>query len=603
MRLIACFEPKGGAERSLREALGQGRQPGPPEQRSVFAFHLGEPRPDLGWATHSDGSTAIVDGEVFALPDGSAPASATAAAAAILNLYRLQGDKFLSQLNSAAAITVWDAAARRLLIARDRGGTGLCYVMERNGALFWASDMPTLVASDPRSALDLFAVDSLLAGGFAPAPWTSLAHIRKIPAAHKLVTDGGSPELQRYWWPKTGPKQSWNARRQADLDKLLENSVRRRLPDGERSAMLLSGGVDSMLMLAYLTRRCGATIEAFTYRYDEYDGVFNEGARARRAAEYCGVRHREILVRPRDLAETLDRILVDHNGPMSYAVHTSQMREIAASGFKLLFGGHAADSFFYSRVEEIGLRLRRWPKPVPALVGLVGTAMRGWNADAARRLDYAARVAQTGLTWRFHSPLTSESRRSRLYADPNHMRGGRESAMALYAPAVERFESWSECDHVPMVMQRFYTPENALHWMQSFARANGMIARCPYTDVDLVNYFYSLRRAGGKKDELRAVAATMLPQELATAPKLGQTLPLAQWFRGPLAQFVRERLAPDQIDAVGFFEPKAVQELVDRHFAGENHAWTIWLLINIVSWNRIVRDLAGTRRIRSVAAE
>jgi asparagine synthase (glutamine-hydrolysing) len=603
MRLLACFDPNGGASRLLADALGDGGSLHLIDPASAFAFHIEPGRRDLGWAVHPDGSTAVVDGEVFGLPDGGVPSNATAAAARILKLYRAQRDQFLFHVNCAATITVWDATRRRLMIARDRGGLGLCYFMERNGALLWASDMPTLIAIDPRSALDGFAIDALLAGGFVPAPWTSLAHIRKIPAAHTLVADGQKTVLERYWWPKRGPKRSWDEGGQKVLDRLLEQAVRRRLPDGQRSAMLLSGGIDSMLMLAYLTRRCGAAVDAFTYRYDEYEGVFNEGERARRAAEFCGVRHREILVRPRDVADSLDRILVDHNGPMSYAVHTSQMRDIAAGGYELLFGGHAADSFFFSRSEEHGLRLRRWPGPVASLAGLAGMAVRGLNPDMGRRLEYAARVAQTGLTWRFHSPLTSEALRAKIYGDRQRVHRAREAVMALYAPELERFEDWPECDRVPLVTQRFYTPEGTLHWTQSFARASGMAARCPYSDNDLLDHFYSLQRAGGKKDELRAVARTMLPQDLASAPKVGQTLPLAQWFRGPLADFLQERLASDERVSIGLFEPEAVRNVVDRHMAGENHAWTIWLLINIVAWSQVVRNAAGAKLIRSSAAE
>jgi asparagine synthase (glutamine-hydrolysing) len=315
------------------------------------------------------------------------------------------------------------------------------------------------------------------------------------------------------------------------------------------------------------------------------------------------VPHREIVVRPQDFARMLDRILWDHHGPMSYAAHTSQMQEIAASGAELLFGGHAADSSFYSRSEEHGVRLRRRAKPAAALVALAGAAMRGLKPDLGRRLGYAARVAQTGLTWRFHSPLTPEPLRSKLYAEPTLMRSSHQAAAALYAAELEDIEQRPECDHIPLVMQRFYTPENALHWIQSFARAHGMVARCPYSDTGLLDHFYSLSRAGGKKDELRAVARKMLPPELAFAPKLGQTMPLAQWFRGPLSAFIQERLDPDDVHSVGLFRPDQVQSVVRSHLAGENRTWPIWLLINIVQWHRLVRSVAGTRIVLGAAAE
>jgi asparagine synthase (glutamine-hydrolysing) len=573
------------------------------DRRSSFAFHVNGNRRDLGWAEDADGNVVIVDGEVFELPGSSTPVSAKLAAKRVLDLYRKDRADLLASVNCAAAISIWDERKRRLLIARDRGGLGLCYFMERHGALFWSSDMRTLIAADPRSELDHFAIDNLLAGGFVPAPRTCVAHIRKIPAAHMLVADGQGTTLQRYWWPSAEAKRPRGAHSVETLDLLLERAVRRRLPDGQKAAMLLSGGVDSMLLLAYLTRRCGAPLESFTFRYEGYEGVFNEGARARRAAEFCGVPHHEVLVRPHDLARMLDQILWDHHGPMSYAAHTSQLQEIAASGSKLLFGGHAADSFFFSRSEEHGVRLRRQAKPAAALLGLAGAALRRLKPDLARRMAYAARVAQTGLTWRFHSPLTPEPLRSELYAEPALLRNSQRAASALYAAELHDIEQRPECDHIPLVMQRFYTPENALHWIQSFARAHGMVARCPYSDNGLLDHFYSLSRGGGKKDELRAVARRLLPPELASAPKLGQTMPLGQWFRGPLSEFVQERLDPEEIRSVGLFRPHQVQNMVGRHLAGENCTWPIWLLINIVHWHKLVRSVAGTRIMLGAAAE
>ncbi len=596
MRVLGCLHGlgRGSDARALMDCAAASA---PTARRigaedSPLCVLIDEARPDVGWAEAPDGSLVVVDGEVYELPGGLRPETSMAAARMLLDLFTHRGRSILPEINSGAAVALWDAGSRRLYLGVDRGGLGQCYVMERKDALFWASDILTLVELDDRTTLDPAAVDQMLAGGFVPMPWTILDHIRKLPPSHSLEAGAGAARMDRYWLPGPGAKRELPGEEaREELDRLLLQAVRRRLPKRQKIAMLLSGGVDSGLLLAYLTRRCGIAAEAYTFRYENYEGVFNEGDRARRVAEACGAPHHEILYRPSDLADQLERILIDHQGPISVGVHTAMVGPIAAAGAEALFGGHGADSYFYSRSERVGLALSTWPRVAAGALGRSAAALRPFHPRLAYNMSYAAFVARTGLTWRFMSPITPEPVRAALYLREEMLARGTVALAALCDPLVARFAEFPVSDRIPLVAQQFST---APHWTQSFARGRGMAARCPYMDNDLMEFLYSQPRPPEKKSELRALAVGLLGPDSAAVPKLGQTLPMRDWLRGPLVGLLRDRLTPESIGSLALFRAEAVRRLMERHISGAgDHHWTLWVLLGLVEFQRIVRSRAG----------
>ena len=549
--------------------------------------------PAISIASDGEGF-AVLDGEVSAIGplSGGSGWGPEGPARTVLELYRRKGTVALRDLNGTASVAIWDAREERLLLARDRVGLSLCYWMERNGALVWSSELVELLRSDDRTELDLDAIDLFVASGFVSAPWTTLKHIRKLPSAHVLIADRRGIRIERYWRQTGQPKLRLKpAEAEAALSEKLWRAHRRQLPlGGEPSAALLSGGVDSMLMVAALAK-LGCRPESFTYRYKEYEGKFNESERACRAALAAGVPHCEMPVGPADISQNLDTILLQHQGPLTYGAHTAILRAVSQSGAKILYTGQGNGG--PSQLERAGLLLGRVPLPHAPLARMLDELGSGlgseWLGDAA----YLLRVAATGLSWRTHAPLTSDSQRRSLYAEPERLRTALAARAALFRSVVDEFEGESGVDRFCGAMQRLYTADGTLHWTVSFARAHALLPRCPYYDAELVDFMYRLPRQLDKRD-IRAFAATLLPAELAYAPKLGQTIPIGLWFRGSLAPWLRECLDSNRIAAAGLFRPDAVQSLFYRHLAGlGEHGWTLWIIATLTAWQEIVNREAG----------
>lgn len=536
---------------------------------------------------------AVVDGDLFEpRPLGAANSAATL----VLDLFRRYGVEALDRLESNAFIAVWDARAARLILARDRFGMGMGYWMEQGKALLWSSELTTLLRCDPRVELDTGAVDQFLADGRVAAPWTTLQHIHKLPSAHLLQADGAGISIRRYW------RQDGRARLKVGREerlRLLEDALlaahRRQISPGGSAAALLSGGVDSTLMVALLAK-LGCATETFTYRYTHYQGPFNEGPPAARAAAWIGLRHHEMPVGPQDIADRFEHILWQHQGPLTYGLHTAVLSAIARQEAQVLYSGQGNGGLSWT--EQIGLALSRVPglrRPL-AQIGRL-PFFRGPVAD----LGYIGRVADTRLSWRFHSPLTGPQLRSALYVRPELLEDAVAARQKLFASVIDEFSDQTADNAFCASIQRLATADSSLQWTTSFARANGLLGRCPYYDRDLIDLMYKLPRERDKQD-LREIAAKYLPHDLAFAPKIGQTIPISLWFRGPLADWLGGLLEHGRVSNSGMFRPDVVHHLYTAHLAGKgSHGWTLWCIAALVGWQEMIRREAGRYTGRAVA--
>jgi asparagine synthase (glutamine-hydrolysing) len=587
------LNPREGIELSRQHSSADGQ----------VAVRFEGDRRDLSFAADESGFV-LLDGEIYAIEGKEIdPASGEKAARAVLDLYRRNGLVALRMIECSAAITIWDESARKLIVARDRFGLAPCYWMESRGAFLWSSDLITLLRLDPRTELDLSAIDLFLTSGFITAPWTSLKHIRKIPAAHCLIVTDDGVRLQRYWRQTGQPKLKLAPAEIRDrIEDLLLKGYSRRLPGQRPSAVLLSGGIDSMLLAALLTH-LGARPETFTFRYTQYEGRFNEGATAARAASQCGLSHREIPVRPEDVAGNFERILLQHQGPLSYGTHTAILGTVAATGAEIVYSGQGNAWLSPSRPERLGLALGRLGLPYQSLARVLERTGGFSTRTLPRIAAYTLRVAGSGLNWRFHEPLTGHELRRALYQSPGLANAGLSARQALFEAVLREYDEGDPVDRLCSALQRLYTADATLHWMISFSRAHGLLPRCPYFDTQLNEFMYRVHRGLGKC-EIRDVASRFLPADLAYAPSVGQTIPLGVWFRGPLSGWLGERLDANLIEDAGLFRPNEVRALYERHVARVgDHGWTLWLLAVLTAWQSIVRREAGRALgVRTAAA-
>ncbi|MGH6949041.1 MAG: asparagine synthetase B family protein [Kiloniellales bacterium] len=605
VRVAGIYAPAAGVASRFIELTRDGLDAATQRHARILAFPETDPVvaaiiresacPRVQWASIGDGSFAIVDGEVFVRPEGVQTDFGLGDndASALLQAYLRDGEAAVAQFDAAASMAIWDAGRKRFLVFRDRFGIVPVYYTERLGGILWADDVATLLRAGVAARVNLPALDFFLADGFVPAPWSFVEQIKKIPPAHVLSCESdGTSTLRRYWRPKGRPKVELSVEETtAQLRQSFQAALRRRYSPNLANGVLLSGGVDSKLIVAGLRRLLDVACETFTFRYTDYEGKLNELEPARRVAEHFATRHHEIEYRPSDVVDNLDWMVRSYGEPFTWGLHSWLLRDVVDAGVAVLFNGAGPDGWYLSDTNVQGLRFARLPAPLKLLGRVATPLLRGRMGEL---LESVIWCGQTGLPARCSSMITPDEMRTNLYRNARSMAEFRRAKHRLLERAAEAYAEESERDRICFLHRQFVNAEGTLHWNHWWARAHALSIRFPYFDNDLLDFAMRLPRQSRNKEEIRRLAATLMPREMAYSPKIAQAPPIGHWLRGPLRDFLRDQLAPARLHRQGLFDPAAVHRLVQAHLGGKpGRGMTLWAIITVTAW----MDLASRRQL------
>jgi asparagine synthase (glutamine-hydrolysing) len=518
----------------------------------------------------------------------------------IVHLYEEAGDGFAARLNGMFAIALHDRQRRRVLLVRDQIGIKPLFVARLDRHLVFGSEIKSLLASGlvPRE-LDLDALAEFVTWEYVPAPATLFKAVRKLEPGHLLAIDleGGSIDERCYWdlppaaeGADGGDEGAWVER----MDGLLHGAVQRQLVSDVPLGALLSGGVDSSMVVA------GMGEGALTFSIGFDDPSYDEVPHARRVAEHLGVRHEVEVVHP-DVRELFDHLMHFMDDPIAdvsifptFLVSRLARRHVTVAlsgdGGDELFGGYDGyvaqaaaaryarlPGFFRERVVQP--TLARIP-PQPQKKGLInkakrfveGAAMNAGLGHARWRLfaDQALRASlfTPEAAAAFHHP--PEAHVERLYAAA----AGRDSVdTSLYVD----FKS--------------YLVDNCLVKSDRMSMACSLELRVPFLDIDVVEAAFAMpspfKLQGGRtKPLLKKVAARHVPRESVYRTKQGFSIPMKNWLKAELRPLLDDLVSKDSLED-GLFQPATIRRLIDEHVANcANHAHILWTLIVFREWRR-----------------
>jgi asparagine synthase (glutamine-hydrolysing) len=505
----------------------------------------------------------------------------------LLHLYEEHGDGFAERLRGMFAVAIWDARRRRIVLARDRFGIKPLYYRAADGALSFASELRAL----PRGEIDLDALEAFLAFSSIPAPLTIFREIRKLPAGHLLSWEDGRLELRRYARPApaTEVRDEEEAELVEELRSRLRDSVRAHLVSDVPVGVLLSGGVDSALLAALAAEESSEPLRTFSIGFEER--TFDELADARRVAELYSTQHRELVLRPDAalllpaLAEAFDEPFAD-----SSALPTYLVSQLAADDVKVALSGEGGDELFGGYYTYAADLLAARYGGLARLAAPVVERLPSSNARAS--FDYRAkrfvRAAHLPPLERHHGwkEIFSADAREELTG----RRSGFDPVELLRARYLET-EGAEELARLQDVDLGVYLVDDLLVKTDRASMAHSLEARVPYLDTVVTNLALALPtrhkvRGLSKKVLLRKAAAPLLPREIVHGKKRGFSIPAAAWLRGELEPFARETLSPAVLRRQGFFEPRAVERLLDDHVAGrEDLSRQLWNLLAFTLWH------------------
>src|SRR5207302_2275639 len=262
------------------------------------------------------------------------------------HLYEESGPRFVERLHGMFAIALWDAGRERLVLARDRlGKKPLLWARLPDGTLAFASELKALLRLPQLSReIDLDAVDSYLALQYVPGDRTALHGIHKLAPGHVLVAEGGTERIERYWHPRPAEPSEhegeWLERVRAGV----AAAVRRRLVADVPLGALLSGGIDSSIVVSAMAQASPDPVRTFTVGFP--DPRYDERTYARAVAERWGTTHEEVEIDPRP--ELLERLALAFDEPFGdeAALPTLLVCEATRRHVKVALVGDGGDEVF-----------------------------------------------------------------------------------------------------------------------------------------------------------------------------------------------------------------------------------------------------------------
>lgn len=606
----------GGAGGRLPQGVAQVRF-GSSDVSGVLAWRQDQ-FPPVGFASAPDGSFALVDGEVYAGTDRvlakglkeATEADEADEAGAILALWQRRGTPGLAAVDMAAGVVVWDARAQALTVLRDAVGHVPVYHARLGDHALVASDLPALLRAGIAPRVRPAALDAYLASGYVPSPWTLVHDVARVPPGHGVTIDGSGTAAPRCYG--TAGAATGTARTGGDvvdaLRRLLPAAVARRQARGRSLGLLLSGGVDSQILAGLAAQSSPERVTTFTFRYGGYDGPLNEEGRAARCAAHFGLRHEVLAVEPARIADRLPGLLAAFGEPFTYGLHSAFLDSVADLGVRELLAGTGADGWYLGWQERNALRaqslhpvvrhgLARGVQAVRLLEACFGLGDQGAVLPGlgAKAVGYHGGLwsLRTGRPYYTAAYMMPAAMRLFLARDRETMRSARAARRALFDDAVDALRSLPADRRFKSLAQRFYGADMMEAWNHAAGRAHGLVIRTPYYDRALLGALEQLTLEGPDKAELRTFAATLMPPEMAHAPKVAQGVPLAAWLRGALKPLVMDGLAPARLEDQGLFSPPSVARLIDLHMRGARDlAWPIWILLTVTLWQDHATGLA-----------
>jgi asparagine synthase (glutamine-hydrolysing) len=499
------------------------------------------------------------------------------------HLYEESGPRFVERLDGMFAVALWDAARERLVLARDRlGKKPLLWTRLPDGTLAFASELKALLRLPQISReIDLDAIDAYLALQYVPGDETALRGIHKLAPGHVLVAEGGTERIERYWQPEPTESsthaEDWFERVRGTVG----DAVRKRLVADVPLGALLSGGIDSSIVVALMAQASSQPVRTFTVGFP--DARYDERAYARAVAVRYGTVHEEVEIEE-DIASTLPRLAATFDEPLGdeAAFPTFLIAEQARRHVTVALAGDGGDEAFAGYERYIAHRLA---ERIPARLARGGAA-------GLRLLPAARREPR--------SPLFRTTRLLDVASAPADQRYAR--LMEVF-PIELRRELWSDARLAQQVRLEpsrpgiaglqlldieTYLPGDLLLKADLSSMAHSLELRSPFLDHEVVALGLalpdSLKTHGREgKVALRRAFAADLPAEVAGRGKSGFGVPVGRWFRSDLRDAAHDFLSGDR----GWFRPDTVRRLLDEHESGRaDHGHRLWCLLMLELWVR-----------------
>ena len=516
----------------------------------------------------------------------------------------------VSKLNGMFAAAVWDDIERSAYLFRDRLGLKPLYYRWSSGTLFFSSEMTSAFAqlsgSTPSISRDAIAL--LFRHGYVPGPRSIYETVRKLLpgtiAKYSMERTATEFDSCSYYWETS--REIDNRLALVDramteqeslefLDSVLRDSVRDHMVADVPLGAFLSGGIDSSLIVAYMQSVSNAQVRTFTIGFDNQ--AFNEARYARRVAEHLGTAHTELTVSEEDALQLVPRMAQIYGEPFadSSQIPTYFVSRLARDHVTVALSGDGGDELFagYNMYRQLRRHQHRLGLIPENLIPSLSMVLRSGSISRMLRTILGDRNFSRALT--ALKLLSFEHNRQLIAPAMGHL-AIYEQLVEGSTPGISTTVS-HRCGSTNLVEQLMYEdltgylPDDILVKVDRASMAVSLEVRAPFADdyrvfdaAWRIPFVHKTTDFQGKMI-LRGLLQRFIPAELIDRPKTGFAIPLLQWMRGALREWVEDCVSPHRIRHEGFLAESRVQMVRQRALAGDPYWATIlWSICQFESW-------------------
>lgn len=511
----------------------------------------------------------------------------------IVHAYEEWGDACVQRFRGMFAFAIWDAPRQRLFLARDRYGKKPLFLFENNGTLLFASEIKSILAfPGVKPEVDTAAVWEYFAYRYVPAPATLFRGIRKLMPGCYAVWEKGRLTEQRYFTPADqapllAPQDSGDVVG-TFLDKL-DEAVRIRMISDVPFGAFLSGGIDSSAVVGLMSRHSTQPVKTFSVGFDE--AAYSELGYAKTIAEQFKTDHHELTVSQEHLMQHLPALVRHRDAPVAEPsdIPIYLLSLEARKTVKMVLTGEGADEFLGGYPKH---GFERYVGPYQKLPGFV---RHGLVEPLVGALPYRFRRAKTAIVNlglerfeermpRWFGALSSQERDVLIALRPS-----------AQVPPGMQFSTPPENSPLRRILyfdQTSWLPDNLLERGDRMTMAASLEARMPFMDHELAAFVSALPdayRVRGRTSKwiLREAMKRLLPAEILERPKVGFRVPVNEWFRGPMREYLYDHLTGDDSRTRAYYHRPALDRVLSEHVSGrQNHEKLLWCLLNLEIWHR-----------------
>lgn len=518
----------------------------------------------------------------------------------IIHGYKQWGTEVFNHVNGMFGLAIWDERKRKLIIARDAMGIKLVYYKLEENCIYFGSEIRAILAATRETpSINPISLNLFLRYRYTPSPLTLFKGIKKLAAGTMLIVGNGECQLKRWYTYRPRPFSTRKTVDQAkeELVTLYRQAVKRHLLSDVPVGLLLSGGIDSGLLLGLMTSY-GHSWPTYTVGYGK-SFKDDELVDASQTARIFSARNVSIELDRGTFEAKLPKIISSLEEPIasSSIVPMYLVCERAREDVKVALIGQGPDELFGGYTRHLGVRYGNYWREIPGWIKtpLTRTIEFLPRNETLKRGIHSLDIVDRMTRYQHVFSIVPGEVIDNLFREGSVPQNAGDHILECWAELASLIEDTDELGGFQFLEIQSSLPDELLMYADKLSMAHGLEVRVPYLDREIVEYVGRLSadfkiRHGIRKWLHRQVCQDFLPREIIRRRKRGFGVNVVDdWFRNSIGNRMDSLLLDDASLMFQILRPEKVRQLVEEHRSGQNdHHKILFSLVVFEEWFRSI---------------